>query len=85
MPLRMCMVCRNMKEKESLIRVVRVKGESPKVDLTGKAQGRGAYVCREKGCLTQAVKRRVLERAFSCKTDPEVYESLISEGVDGEQ
>lgn len=78
-PLRMCMVCRKRREKEALIRVVRRTPEGAAVDLTGKEPGRGAYVCRERACIEQAQQRRVLERAFSGRIDPAVYERLRRE------
>ncbi len=73
--LRMCIACRLMKKKEELIRVVRVKGEKPEIDLTFKAQGRGAYICKSDECLKKAEKSRAFERAF--KTDTQgIYEKL---------
>ena len=81
-PLRMCMVCRKRREKESLVRLVRRMPAGAAVDLTGKAPGRGAYVCRDRVCIEQAQKRRVLERAFSDRIDPAVYESLRRETED---
>ncbi len=73
--LRMCIACRNMKEKEQLIRVVKIKGEKAELDLTFKAQGRGAYICKAYECLAKAQKSRALERAL--KTDVQtVYEKL---------
>ncbi len=76
-PLRMCMVCRERKEKQDLIRIVCVKGTAPKIDLTGKVQGRGMYLCRDVACIRQAEKRRVVERSFSCKAGKEIYEELL--------
>ena len=75
-PLRMCMVCRQRREKEELIRVVKVKDEII-IDRSGKAQGRGAYLCKNKECINQAQKRKALERAFSGKIDVAVYDKLI--------
>ena len=79
-----------MKEKKQLVRVVKApdltdeNGEvlqhgEISVDLTGKKPGRGAYVCRDPGCLTAARKARRLERAFSCKIPDDVYEKLAKE------
>ena len=70
------MVCRQRREKEELIRVVRIKDEII-IDQRGNAQGRGAYLCKNKECINQAQKRKALERAFSGKIDVLVYEKLI--------
>ena len=74
--LRMCCVCREMKPKAELLRVVKAKGGSPVVDLTFKADGRGAYVCKNGDCIAQAKKRRVFERAFKGIVDAKIYEEL---------
>ena len=75
-PLRMCMVCRDMKPKQELIRIVKPKEYPPSVDHTFKAQGRGAYICRGGGCALQAEKRKVFERAFKTAIDRKLYETL---------
>jgi predicted RNA-binding protein YlxR (DUF448 family) len=68
-----------MKEKKSLVRVVRTEAGSAAVDLTGKMNGRGAYVCPNAECLKKAVKSRALDRALEVKIEPEVMERLASE------
>ncbi len=70
------MVCRQRREKDGLIRVVRVNDEII-IDQSGKAQGRGAYLCKNKECINQAQKRKALERAFSGKVDVSVYDKLV--------
>ena len=75
-PKRMCMVCRERAEKELLLRVVKNKQGEIALDEAGLLPGRGAYLCKKAECISQAQKRKVLERAFSCKVDPEVYEAL---------
>lgn len=78
-PMRMCVGCRTMKEKRSLVRVVRTEDGEAKLDLTGKANGRGAYVCPSAECLKKAVKSRALDRALEVTVSPEVMERLASE------
>jgi predicted RNA-binding protein YlxR (DUF448 family) len=68
-----------MKEKRSLVRVVRTEDGGAKVDPTGKMNGRGAYVCPDAECLRRAVKSRALDRALEVKISPEVMEQLASE------
>lgn len=74
-PLRMCVACREMKDKRTLIRVVKF-GESISVDLTDKAPGRGAYVCKNEECINKLVKAKALNRAFKCEIPQEVYERI---------
>ena len=74
-PVRMCVACRQGKPKKELIRIVRNKEGSVGVDLTGKAQGRGAYLCPSVQCLEKAIKSRALQRALEC----ELTEEMASE------
>ena len=78
-PMRMCVGCRTMKEKRSLVRVVRNADGSACIDLTGKMNGRGAYVCPDAECLRKAVRSRALDRALEISISPEVIESLAGE------
>lgn len=75
-PMRQCVGCREMKEKRSLIRVVRSPEGQVSLDFRGKLPGRGAYVCPDPECLKRARKSRALERAFSSPLPPEVWEGL---------
>ncbi|KAB3536943.1 YlxR family protein [Alkaliphilus pronyensis] len=83
-PLRKCVGCTEMKPKKQLIRVVKNKEGEIKVDLTGKAHGRGAYICFDKECFKKAKKTKALNRAFECNIIDEVYEKLIMEIDKGE-
>ena len=65
-----------MKEKKSLIRVVKSPEGQVSLDFKGKLPGRGAYVCPSPECLKRARKSRALERAFSAQLPPEVWEGL---------
>ncbi|MBQ8072651.1 MAG: YlxR family protein [Clostridia bacterium] len=78
-PLRMCVGCREMKEKKSLIRVVRSPEGLVSLDPTGKKPGRGAYVCREGECLARALKQKQLERQLQVSLGEEVSEALNAE------
>ncbi len=83
-PMRQCLGCREMKPKKELIRVVRSPEGEIRLDFKGKANGRGAYVCPDAGCLKKAVKAKALERAFSCQIPQEVYEALSEQMERGE-
>ena len=77
--MRMCVGCREMMPKKDLMRVVRSVEGKIAFDRTGKAPGRGAYVCQNPECLKKAMKTRALERQLECSIDPEVYEQLALE------
>ena len=78
-PLRKCLGCGEMKPKRELIRAVRSPEGEISLDLTGKKNGRGAYICRDSRCLTAAIKAKRFERAFGCKIEQPVYDSMLSE------
>ena len=82
-PMRMCVGCREMKEKRSLLCVVKSPEGEVSVDRVGKAPGRGAYVCRSKACLERAVKQRQLERALETRIDEAIFKRLTEE-MDGD-
>ncbi|MEG0874135.1 MAG: YlxR family protein [Clostridiales bacterium] len=75
-PQRMCVGCREMKEKRELIRIVRTPEGETRLDATGKMSGRGAYICFSGQCLERAKKSRGLDRALNITISQEVYESL---------
>jgi len=77
--MRKCLGCNEMKPKRELIRVVRSPEGAISLDKTGKANGRGAYVCPNPECFKKLRKRKSLERAFKCQIPAEVYEGLEGE------
>ena len=78
-PMRMCVGCREMKEKRELLRIVKNAEGQISFDRVGKAPGRGAYVCKSKACLERAVKARQLERALETRIDEAVFAQLMEE------
>ena len=78
-PMRMCVGCREMKPKAELMRVVKPQEGECAIDRTGKASGRGAYVCENAECLKKAQKTRALERALEAKISDEVFEQLAAQ------
>lgn len=75
-PLRMCVGCREMKDKKELIRVVRTAEGDVQIDPTGRKNGRGAYICSAE-CLEKAKKKNLLGRALNHPVDDEVYDTLL--------
>ena len=72
-PLRKCTGCQEMKDKRTLVRVVRSENGEFSVDFTGKKPGRGAYICPNLECLEKAKNcllytSLVIELSFSMKT-----------------
>lgn len=77
--IRMCVVCRGQSDKKSLLRIVKNKDGEIFVDKTGKANGRGAYVCKEKECYQKLCKQKSLNKSFKCDVPTEVYEKIGEE------
>ena len=78
-PMRMCVGCREMKEKRELIRIVRTPDGEVALDPTGKKSGRGAYVCRQAECLRRSIRQKQLERQLEITLTPEVTDALTAE------
>jgi len=75
-PLRRCAGCSEQKSKKELVRVVRTPEGKILLDDTGKANGRGVYLCPKKACLQKAQKARRLERSLNVEIPQEVWEEL---------
>lgn len=82
-PMRMCIACRQMKEKRELVRVVKT-ADGLKVDKTGKLSGRGAYICSNEECVKKLFKQKLLNKAFSMEVPDDVYVSLEEALLDKE-
>lgn len=79
-PKRMCVACREMKEKKELFRVV--FSDEAQIDQTGKLPGRGAYICKSNDCIALGEKKKGFERAFKCDCRY-IYEKLYAEAENG--
>ena len=78
-PLRQCVGCGEMKNKKEMIRVLKTP-EGPIVpDLTGKKNGRGAYLCKNAECLKKARKNKGLARSLKMSIPDDIYDSLEKE------
>lgn len=78
-PLRQCIGCGQMKDKRELVRIIRDKEGKIFLDVTGKKNGRGAYICPDENCFAKVIKTKGLERALKTDIEPSVYESLKEE------
>ena len=76
-PLRKCVVSNERLEKKELLRVVKTKENTFFVDLTGKANGRGAYVKKDKAIILKAQKGKLLNKVFDALVPDSIYEELL--------
>ncbi len=75
-PMRSCVVTKEKLPKQELIRVVKTPEGNVIVDLTGKANGRGAYLKKDKEVIDKARKSKILDRTLEIQIGEEVYEEL---------
>lgn len=78
-PMRKCVGCQEMKNKREMLRVLKTSDNEFVLDITGRKNGRGAYVCLSRECLGKAIKNKGLERSFKQTIPKEVYENLEKE------
>ena len=78
-PMRLCIGCGEMKSKRDMMRILKTPEEEFVLDVTGKKNGRGAYLCKDGECLSKAIKTKGLERSFKMSIPKEVYAKLEEE------
>ncbi len=78
-PMRKCVGCGQMREKRDLIRVIKTPEDDIILDTTGRANGRGAYICNSAECFAKAVKNKGLERSLKSHIPAEVLERMEKE------
>jgi len=81
-PQRTCVVCRQVKEKRELVRLVRTPGGSIEIDRKGKQAGRGAYLCHRQQCWETGLKDNKLEHALRGKLTGDNRKRLIENSSD---
>ena len=75
-PLRSCVITREKLPKKELIRVVKNKEGNVSIDLTGKANGRGAYLKKDLEVINKARLSKMLDRVLEVKVPDELYLEL---------
>lgn len=75
-PLRQCVVTKERLPKSELIRVVKDNTGNVSVDLTGKANGKGAYITKDIEVLNKAIKSKILDRTLEIDIPDAIYEEL---------
>ena len=78
-PLRQCIGCGEMKSKKEMVRILKTESGEIVLDVTGRKNGRGAYLCPSMDCFHKAVKGRGIERSFKMAVPKEVYAALEKE------
>lgn len=78
-PMRQCVGCGEMRSKKEMMRVIKTPEDEITLDITGKKNGRGAYLCKSEECLKKARKNKGLERSLKMSIPAEVYDSLEKE------
>ena len=84
-PQRMCTGCHEHRAKNELVRVVRSPEGEVSLDLTGRKNGRGAYICRSAECLKKARRQRALERALQQPISDELFEQMLAQIEEGSE
>ena len=77
-PMRKCVACGEQEEKKELLRIVNNKEEGILLDITGKKNGRGAYICISNKCVNKAKKNKRLNIALESEISGEFYDELTN-------
>ncbi|MDD3368405.1 MAG: YlxR family protein [Lachnospiraceae bacterium] len=83
-PLRQCVGCGEMKSKKEMMRVLKTADNEIVLDVTGKKNGRGAYLCVSGDCLKKARKNKGLERSLKINIPEAIYDNLEKEFQENE-
>ena len=76
-PMRTCVITKEKYEKRDLIRIVRTPEGNVEIDITGKLNGRGAYIKKDMEVVNKARKSRVLDRVLDAIVPDSIYERII--------
>ena len=82
--MRRCIACRESKPQDELIRFV-LNGQEPVADISGRAEGRGFYLCRNAECLKTAIKRKAFNRVCKRNLDEKEISRLVGQVLDSYQ
>ncbi len=75
--LRTCVLSKEVCEKKDLFRIVRTPEKNVIIDLKGKANGRGAYLKKDKEIILKAKKSKVLDKKLEVEVPESIYEELL--------
>ena len=75
-PQRTCIGCNVQKDKNDFVRIVKSKEGNITIDKTGKASGRGEYICHNVDCFNKAKKSKKIEKVFETQLTEDIYNEL---------
>lgn len=78
-PLRTCVVCKKLLPKQEMLRFVKTKDGEVTIDITNKANGRGAYICNSLDCVTKCVNKKLLNKSFKMALSEDIYKNILEE------
>lgn len=76
-PLRSCISCGTQAAKRDLQRIVASKDGDVKLDTSGEAHGRGAYICMSEYCTPQRLPRGRIRHALRMDIDNDQWDQLM--------
>jgi predicted RNA-binding protein YlxR (DUF448 family) len=76
-PLRTCVVTKEVLPKKSLVRIAATKEGVVSIDLVGKAPGRGAYIKLSKDVILLAKKTKAIDKKLEAQVPDDIYEELL--------
>ncbi len=74
--MRTCIITKEKCEKKDLVRIVRTKDNEVLIDLTGKKNGRGAYLKKSLEVFEKAEMSKILDRVLEVNVDKKIYDEL---------
>ncbi len=77
-PMRTCVVTKEKCEKKDLVRIVRTPENNVEIDLTGKKNGRGAYIKKDLEVVSKAKKSKILDKHLEVEVKDEIYDELVN-------
>lgn len=78
-PMRKCIGCMESFSKKELCRIVKNKENEIILDLTGKVNGRGTYICKKSDCFEKAIKTKRLAKSLEMEIPENIYEEIKQE------
>lgn len=81
-PMRTCVVCRETDAKRGLTRIVRTAEDAAEIDVTGKRNGRGAYICSKAACWEKATSTPLLSRALRASLSETTLKHIANDAKD---
>ncbi|WP_085523940.1 RNase P modulator RnpM [Tuberibacillus sp. Marseille-P3662] len=77
-PLRKCIACQTQEDKKHLFRIVRSPEGEVLLDPTGKKNGRGAYLSKDRICIEKARKNQLLSKQLKTDVNPDIYDEMLT-------